>query len=111
MPFELSIIDLIEDPTVEGFVISAHDATAQVAAEHQLSDTLSLLTATLDSTADGILVLDNDGTITGFNRRFSEIWRIGTNFVAVGDDSSKLSFVLDQLLNPQSFLARRRELL
>ncbi len=110
VPFELSIVDLIEDPTVEGFVISAHDATAQVAAEQQLSTTLSLLTATLDSTADGILVLDNDGTISGFNRRFSEIWRIGTNFLAVGDDSSKLSFVLDQLLNPRSFLARRREL-
>ncbi len=81
IPFELSIVDLIEDPTVEGFVISAHDASAQVAAEHQLSDALSLLTATLDSTADGILVLDNDGAITGFNRRFSEIWRIAANFV------------------------------
>jgi diguanylate cyclase (GGDEF)-like protein/PAS domain S-box-containing protein len=110
VPFELSIVDLIEDPTVEGFVISAHDATAQVAAEHQLSDTLSLLTATLDSTVDGILVVDNSGTITGFNRRFSEIWRIGTDFVTVGDDSSKLVFVLDQLLNPQAFLGRHREL-
>jgi diguanylate cyclase (GGDEF)-like protein/PAS domain S-box-containing protein len=111
VPFELSIVDLIEDPTVEGFVISAHDATAQVAAEHQLSDTLSLLTATLDSTVDGILVVDNNAMITGFNRRFSEIWHIGAQFVSVGDDSSKLTFVLDQLLNPQSFLARRRELL
>ena len=110
VPFELSIVDLIEDPTVEGFVISAHDASAQVAAEHELSDALSLLTATLDSTADGILVVDNDGAITGFNRRFSEIWRIAADFVAVGDDSSKLAFVLDQLLNPQTFLARRREL-
>jgi diguanylate cyclase (GGDEF)-like protein/PAS domain S-box-containing protein len=111
VPFELSIVDLIEDPTVEGFVISAHDASEQVAAEHQLSETLSLLTATLDSTADGILVVDNAGTITGFNRRFSEIWRIAGNFVAVGDESAKLSFVLDQLLNPQSFLARHQELL
>jgi diguanylate cyclase (GGDEF)-like protein/PAS domain S-box-containing protein len=111
VPFELSIVDLIEDPTVEGFVISAHDASEQVAAEHQLSETLLLLTATLDSTADGILVVDNAGTITGFNRRFSEIWRIAGNFVAVGDESAKLSFVLDQLLNPQSFLARHRELL
>ena len=110
VPFELSIVDLIEDPTVEGFVISAHDATAQVAAEHQLSDTLSLLTATLDSTADGILVVDNDGTITGFNRRFSEIWRIGLTSWPSATTPPSSSFVLDQLLNPQSFLARHREL-
>ncbi len=111
VPFEMSIVDLIEDPTVEGFVISAHDASAQVAAEHDLSEALSLLTATLDSTADGILVVDNDGAIAGFNRRFSEIWRIATDFVAVGDEAGKLGFVLDQLLNPQTFLARRTELL
>ena len=111
VPFELSIVDLIQDPTVEGFVISAHDASAQVTAEHELSEALSLLTATLDSTADGILVVDNDGVVAGFNRRFSEIWRIATDFVAVGDGASKLGFVLDQLLNPQTFLARRNELL
>jgi diguanylate cyclase (GGDEF)-like protein/PAS domain S-box-containing protein len=110
VPFELSIVDLIEDPTVEGFVISAHDATEQVAAEQQLSETLSLLTATLDSTADGILVVDTNGFITGFNGRFSAIWRIAQNFVAIGDESAKLTFVLDQLLNAQSFLTRLREL-
>jgi diguanylate cyclase (GGDEF)-like protein/PAS domain S-box-containing protein len=110
VPFELSIVDLINDPTVEGFVISAHDASAQVAAEHELSEALSLLTATLDSTADGILVVDNGGAIAGFNRRFSEIWRLAVDLVAVGDDATKLAFVLDQLLNPQTFLARRYEL-
>ena len=93
-------------------MISAHDATAAGGRRaRSSSETLSLLTATLDSTADGILVVDNAGTITGFNRRFSEIWQHRRqNFVAVGDDSTKLAFVLDQLLNPQSFLARRREL-
>lgn len=110
VPFDLSIIDLVDDPTVEGFVISAHDASTHVAGEHELSEALSLLTATLNSTADGILVIDNDGVIAGLNRRFFEIWRIAANFVTIGDDSTKLAFVLDQLLNPQTFLARRREL-
>ena len=100
VPFELSIVDLVDDPTVEGFVISAHDASAQVAAEHELSEALSLLTATLNSTADGILVVDNDGAITGLNRRLFEIWRIAPDFVTIGDDATKLAFVLDQLLNP-----------
>ena len=41
-----------------------------------LRDTLSLLSATLDATADGILVVDLDGRITSFNRRFVEMWQI-----------------------------------
>ena len=110
VPFELSIVDLIDDPTVEGFVISAHDATAQHDAEHRLSDALSLLTSTLDSTADGVLVVDTAGAITGFNRRFYEIWNISSTFVSIGDDATKLSYVLDQLLNPQTFMSRWREL-
>jgi PAS domain-containing protein len=36
----------------------------------RLSHTLSLLSATLDATADGILVVDHDGHISSYNRRF-----------------------------------------
>ena len=110
MPFELTIVDLLDDPTVEGFVVSAHDATAQESAEHELSEALSLLTATLDSTADGILVVDNDGKITGFNGRFSEIWLIPDDFVTTEDDATKLAFVLDQLVSADAFRARWDEL-
>ncbi len=76
VPFELTIVNLIEDPTVGGFVISAHDITDRSIAEHRLRQALSLLTATLDSTADGILVVDAAGRITSFNRRFCEMWRL-----------------------------------
>ena len=110
VPFELTIVDLLDDPTVEGFVISAHDASVQAGTEHELGEALSLLTATLDSTADGILVIDNDGIITSSNVRFNEIWEIPGNEIVPGEEATKLGFVLDQLDNPEAFLATWRAL-
>ncbi|MCU0526668.1 MAG: diguanylate cyclase [Elainella sp. Prado103] len=41
----------------------------------RLENSLSLLLATLEATADGILVLDNTGRAVSFNQRFAQIWR------------------------------------
>ena len=70
----------------------------------------SLLAATLESTADGILVVDLDGTIVSANRRFVEMWGIPDEVMAAGDDGLALSFVLDKLVDPEAFLAKVRDL-
>jgi diguanylate cyclase (GGDEF)-like protein/PAS domain S-box-containing protein len=111
VPFELSIVDMLDDPTIEGFVISAHNAVAQQSAERELSEALSMLTATLDSTADGILVINNEGIITGYNGRFAEIWQLPLDIVAPDDEALKLAFVLDQLVSAEPFRATWRGLL
>ena len=110
VPFELSIVNLLDDPIVEGLVISAHDATAQVCAELELSEALSLLTATLDSTADGILVVDTAGKITSFNRRFAEIWQLPDDILTSGDATAALHFVIGQMANPETFQTKVEEL-
>ena len=110
VPFDISIVNLLDDPTVEGLVISGHDATAHVSADRDLSEALSRLTATLDSTADGILVVDTAGKITDFNRRFAEIWRLPHNAVARQDDLATLALALDQLTDSDAFAARLEEL-
>jgi diguanylate cyclase (GGDEF)-like protein/PAS domain S-box-containing protein len=76
----------------------------------ELQETLSLLGATLDSTADGILVVDRSGKIESFNGRFAEMWGIPSSVLESKDDDETLSFVLDQLVHPEDFLAKVREL-
>ncbi|MHB1089425.1 MAG: PAS domain-containing protein, partial [Acidimicrobiales bacterium] len=82
-PYELSIVNLIDDPTVQGLVVTANDISARVLAEQALQralvglhDTYSLLEATLDSTADGLLVVSGDRRITSFNRQFVTMWDV-----------------------------------
>ena len=40
----------------------------------ELEETISLINATLESTADGILVIDNTNKVTRYNKRFLDIW-------------------------------------
>ena len=86
------------------------DITEQKHAEAEIHDALSLLSATLDSTADGILVVDGDGRIRSFNRKFVDMWRLPQSILDSGDDDEAIGFVLSQLQDPDAFVAKVREL-
>lgn len=71
--------------------------------ERQLQESLSLLNATLESTADGILVVSNDRSIRSFNHKFVEMWRIPDPALSTMDDETLLRWASPQLENPDAF--------
>ena len=89
---------------------TTQDVTERHRTEDTLKETLSLLSATLDSTADGILVVDTAGRISSYNRRFAEMWQIPCEVLERGDDDEALGAVLAQLADPDGFVAKVREL-
>ena len=74
--------------------------------EEKLLQNDALLRATLESTADGILVVDKKGKVSIANERFAKMWNIPKELLETGDDKKLLDFVLSQLINPQAFITK-----
>ncbi len=77
--------------------------------ERNLAASLSLVQATLESTADGILVVDSFGRIVSFNQKFLTMWRMPERVAASGHDKALLAQVVEQLKDPEAFMARVRQ--
>ncbi|MEF8755116.1 MAG: PAS domain S-box protein [Accumulibacter sp.] len=83
----------------------ARDVTESLRQQKALQRSEALLRATLDSTADGILVIAEDGSVLTANRRFQELWRVPEELMAAGLDERLLGHVLDQVSQPETFLS------
>ncbi|HAX78275.1 MAG TPA: hypothetical protein DCY88_21250 [Cyanobacteria bacterium UBA11372] len=63
----------------------------------KLNSSLSLLLATLEATADGILVLDKTGKVVSFNQKFARIWNLLSSELTAHEDDI-LDIILAQLI-------------
>lgn len=75
-------------------------------AEERLLFQKALLESQSESTRDGILVVSPEGRMISFNRRFVEMWGIPQEVVESRSDQAALRSVLDQVVDPESFLSR-----
>jgi len=82
------------------------DITERKKAKEELERSVSLLGATLESVADGILAVDQDGGIVSFNKKFKEMWRIPERVIASQDEDQILAYVGDQVKDPEGFIAK-----
>ncbi len=87
-----------------------NDITSRKLAEIELEKTFSIIEATLESTADGILVVDNNNKITRCNNKFLELWQMPREILDSGEDKNSIEFLLNQLVDPDAFLARVQQL-
>ncbi|MDC0684380.1 ATP-binding protein [Sorangium atrum] len=86
------------------------EITSRKNAEDVLRHSYSLLEATLESTADGILVVDGARRVVRHNDRLAQMWRIPTDVLAGGSADVLLALVGGQLREPELFLQSVRDL-
>jgi PAS domain S-box-containing protein len=87
-------------------LIQAKDMRHQRQVEDALEQTLSQLRATLESTGNGILVIDWQGRIASMNRLFSAMWNIPEKLLLDRRDSDIIALLSDQVSDPE--LCRKR---
>jgi PAS domain S-box-containing protein len=98
---------------------ACQDVTERKQTEAALSQSVSRLKATLESTADGILVVDLEGRMIDFNEQFLTTWKMRpeyiarareTDIVAETRNDKAVQHIFEQLCDPQAFIARVQEL-
>ena len=92
------------------FIALFEDVTKRKQIESDRARSVSLLQATLESTADGVLVVDAaTGRVNAYNRQFLELWGVSEEMVARRSDKELLAFVAPRLADPHAFLAKVRD--
>ena len=76
----------------------------------ELEGSLSVLHAAIESTVGGILVVDRQGRVVTYNRKFAKMWQIPEDVLSSGKDKELLAAVQQQLRDPEEFLDKVREL-
>ena len=69
-----------------------------------LQTTIAILKAQQEATLEGILVVDVEGNVLSYNRRFLEIWRIPEQIAARADDNELLGYAAEAVANWDAFI-------
>jgi diguanylate cyclase (GGDEF)-like protein len=96
--------------SVSGYLVLLRDRSSEHRAERERDELLAGLRATLEATADGILVTDLHGRIQAFNRRFATLWSLPESALGQRDDEAIHRWMSAQTLAPSTYLARLSEI-
>jgi PAS domain S-box-containing protein len=82
------------------------DITERKLVEDELRWKTAFLEAQVDSSMDGILVVDSQGRKILQNQRLNELWRIPPEIAEDKDDARQIELVASRTKNPAQFLAK-----
>jgi diguanylate cyclase (GGDEF)-like protein/PAS domain S-box-containing protein len=100
---------LLDDGGSQLLLVSVRSTGHRREADADLREAMSLLTATLESTADGIVVISSAGKVAGLNDQFLKMWGIPPEYMNAGSEDPAMGVVMSQVHDPEAFLARIAE--
>jgi PAS domain S-box-containing protein len=88
------------------FIVVAEDITEKKRAEEELRWKTAFLEAQVNSSIDGILLVDPMGNRSLQNQRFVELFNVPSGIAGEDSDVNRLRWVRDSVKNPEQFLKR-----
>lgn len=85
------------------FLVTFKDYSEQRKTENNLEHLIAELRATLESTADGILVIDMKGKIRGYNHRFAELWALPESLLSERNDEAVLAWMDQAIIDNEHY--------
>jgi diguanylate cyclase (GGDEF)-like protein len=85
------------------FIVVMHDRSEQCRIEGELASRVAELAATLESTADGILVTDPAGRIRSFNHTFARLWSVPDEVLRRRDSREVAAFMQRSVDDPAGY--------
>lgn len=89
---------------------TVHDITERMEMQEEILFKTTLLEAQLESTMDGILVVDGNRKSILYNQRFGEMWNIPPAILESDNDKKIAESVLNQLKYPKTFIEKLEHL-
>ena len=87
-------------------IAQGQDITDRKRAEQDLEFRNLILSTQLETTIDGLLIVDEQGKIILYNQRFCQMWGIPKEIMEGRSDELVMQFVKDFLAHPQQFVER-----
>ena len=91
------------------FLVTVRDRSREHRIEIERETALAELRATLEATADAILVTDLTGRIRAFNRRFSRMWSLPDAVLHAGDDRAVNAWMRMNVMDVDAYDRRLEE--
>jgi len=88
----------------------SRDVTEERNLKEKMERTLSLLNATIESSPDSILVVDQNHKITNYNKKWVDTFAVPKQIISSSDDCQVMEFLTGKIKDPTNFEKRTAEL-
>ncbi|MDP2829061.1 MAG: EAL domain-containing protein [Sulfuricellaceae bacterium] len=101
---QVSLVQMGSGSTI--YLVAIRDESDRYRVEDELERLIAELRATLESTADGILVTDMEGAIRGYNHRFADMWSLPGHLLTQRDDAAVFAWMAQNVLDVNHYAAK-----